>query len=186
MTTFQFDVSRARRETRGCKNVVHFNNAGASLMPRPVTAALFDYLQQEELRGGYEVMEQQAAALENFYLASARLLNCNSEEIAFADSASRAWAAVFYAFDFQKGDRILTGNAEYGSNLVAMLHRAKQCGVEIEAIPDDPAGQIDLEMLRRRIDSRVKLIALTHIPSGNGLINPAAEVGLIANAAGIP
>ncbi|MEM7259568.1 MAG: aminotransferase, partial [Pseudomonadota bacterium] len=39
-----FDIDRARSETRGCEQVVHFNNAGSSLMPIPVADALQQYL----------------------------------------------------------------------------------------------------------------------------------------------
>ncbi len=186
MSQTDFDIDRARRETRGCGTIIHFNNAGASLPPAPVCDVVHQYLQQEELQGGYEVMEKQAEALENFYAASARLLNCNHEEIAFVDSATRGWSMVFYAFDFQPGDRILTGSAEYGSNLTAMLQQARRLGVEIVFVPDDAHGQIDCQALKEMLDERVKLIALTHVPSGGGLINPAAEVGKLAWYAGIP
>lgn len=181
-----FDLQRARRETRGCERRLHFNNAGAALMPAPVCDAVIDYLKQEELLGGYELMEQRAAELEHFYPAAARLLNCSTTEIAFVDSATRGWSMAFYAFDFQPGDRILSGTAEYGSNLVAFLHQAQKTGVEIDIVPDDGCGQIDLDELERRINSRVRLIALTHVPSGDGLINPAAAVGAIARQANIP
>jgi len=182
----KFDVERARRETRGCEARIHFNNAGASLPPIPVADALFDYLREEEEQGGYEVMARRAAELEHFYTAAAKLLNCSADEIAFADSATRAWNAAFYAFDFQPGDRILASSAEYGSNLVALLHQAKRLGVEISWVPDDPSGQIDINSLEDQIDNRVKLICLTQVPSGGGLVNPAAEVGKVAKATGIP
>jgi len=181
-----FDIERARRETRGTANVIHFNNAGAALMPVPVADAHYAYLKQEEEQGGYEVMARHSAKLENFYRASARLLNCSAPEIAFADSATRAWNSVFYALSFQPGERILVGSAEYGSNLVAMLHRARLTGVEIIQVPDDDYGQIDVAALEELIDERVRLICLTQVPSGGGLVNPAAAVGCIARAAGIP
>lgn len=181
-----FDIERARRETRGCEQLIHFNNAGASLPPIPVAEALYGYLREEELQGGYEVMARRGEELEHFYAAAAKLLNCSAAEIAFADSATRGWSATFYAFNFRPGERILAGSAEYGSNLVALLHRAREQGVEIAWVPDDAQGQIDVAALEGLIDERVKLICLTQIPSGNGLINPAAEVGRLAKAAGIP
>lgn len=181
-----FDIERARRETRGCEALIHFNNAGASLPPAPVADALYGYLRDEELQGGYEVMARRAAELEHFYSAAARLLNCSVAEIAFADSATRAWNSAFYAFNFSPGDRILAGSAEYGSNLVALLHQAQKQGVEIIWVPDDDQGQIDVVALEGLIDARVKLICLTQIPSGNGLINPAAAIGRVANNAEIP
>ena len=181
-----FDIARARRETRGCEKQLHFNNAGASLPPIPVAEALYNYLRDEEEIGGYEVMARRAAELEHFYAAAARLLNCSAQEIAFTDSATRAWNAAFYAFNFKPGDRILAGSAEYGSNLVALLHQVKRQGVEIVWVPDDEHGQIDLSRLAQLVDDRVKLICLTQAPSGDGLINPAAAVGKVAKSAGIP
>ncbi len=182
----EFDLARARRETRGCEQRIHFNNAGASLPPVPVADALYRYLREEEEQGGYEVMARRGAELDNFYAAGARLLNCSAEEIAYTDSATRAWNAAFYAFDFRPGDRILAGCAEYGSNLVALLHRAKRRGVEIVWVPDDAHGQIDVAALERLIDARARLVCLTQVPSGSGLVNPAAAVGKVARSAGVP
>jgi len=184
--TLPFDLARARRETRGCEGVTHFNNAGAALPPAPVADALYGYLRQEELEGGYEVMERRHGELEHFYAAAATLLGCDPAEIAFADSATRAWNAAFYALDLRPGDRILAGSAEYGSSLAALLHRQHQLGVEIVWLPDDARGQTDVAALASLIDARTKLIFLTQVPSGNGLVNPAAAVGRVAKDAGIP
>jgi len=181
-----FDIERARRETRGAADVIHFNNAGASLMPAPVADALRDYLALEERYGGYETVEKQAQALQNFYSASAKLLNCSAGEVAFVENATRAWDMAFYAFNFAPGDRILTTVSEYGSNVIAYLQQAEQRGAEVVFVPDDEHGQIDVAALANLIDDRTKLISISHIPTGGGLVNPAAAVGKIAGEANVP
>ncbi len=178
------DIERARRETPGCENVLHFNNAGAALMPTPVIKAQIEHLQLEARIGGYEAEEQARTAIEHVYEATARLLHCHADEIAIVESATRAWDLAFYSIPFQPGDRILTGRAEYGSNVIAMLQTARKTGAVIEVIPNDEYGQISVEALRNALDARVKLIALTHVPTNGGLINPAAEVGQAAREAG--
>jgi cysteine desulfurase/selenocysteine lyase len=183
--TMPIDVARARRETPGCADVLHFNNAGASLPPTAVTEAMVAYLHREAEIGGYEAELESEEAIGNTYSALATMLHCRREEIAYAESATRAWDMAFYGIPLQPGDRILTGRAEYGSNWIAMLQRARQTGAVIEVVPDDETGQICVEALRGMLDARVKLIALTHVPTNGGLVNPAAEVGKVARQAGI-
>src|SRR5260221_8773523 len=50
--------------------------------------------------------------------------------------------------------------------------------------PSDEAGQLSVTALRDMMDERVRLVAITHIPTNGGLVNPAAEIGQIARAAG--
>lgn len=182
----ELDIARFRAETRGCEGAIHFNNAGASLPPARVSDHLYGYLRDEELTGGYETADMRRAELEHFYAAVAQLLNAAPEEIAFVENATRAWDMAFYALPLKPGDRILTTVAEYGSNLIAYLQQARKTGAELVVVPNDANGQIDLEQLEVLIDERVKLISISHIPTGGGLVNPAAAVGRIARKHGIP
>jgi selenocysteine lyase/cysteine desulfurase len=184
--TNTFDIKRAREETAACSEIIHFNNAGASLMPVPVSGALHSYLQSEECIGGYETEALYSEALDSVYDSAAALLYCSAEEIAFVENATRGWGLAFYSFKFEPGDKILTTLAEYGSNVVAYIQQAKRFGVDVVFVPNDEHGQIDIKALAKLIDDRVKLISITHIPTGGGLVNPAKEVGRIAKAAGIP
>lgn len=179
------DIARARAETRGCESIVHLNHAGSSLMPAPVADALIGWQREEEFRGGYETAERYQDKLENFYDATARLLNCRREEVAFIENATRAWDMAFYALDLGPGDRILTTESEYGSNMIAYLHRAKRTGCVVDIVPNDSHGQIDVDALDRMVDSRVKLISISHVPTGGGLVNPAAAVGAVARKHGV-
>ncbi|MEE8203315.1 MAG: aminotransferase class V-fold PLP-dependent enzyme [Alphaproteobacteria bacterium] len=180
------DVARARGETPGCANVLHFNNAGAALMPAPVVEATVAHLRLEAGIGGYEAFARAEDRIERVYDSIARLINCRRDEIALIENATRAWDMAFYAFDFRPGDRILTANVEYASNYIAYLQVAKRTGAVVEAIADDDHGQISLAALEAAIDDRVRLISITHVPTNGGLVNPAAGVGRIARAAGVP
>src|SRR5882762_1751216 len=180
------DVARARAETPGCADVIHLNNAGAALQPAQVTDTIVNHLRAEALRGGYEVAEAAGAALAATYDSIARLLNADSADIALVDSATTAWQAVFYSLPFGPGDRILTCRTEYTSNAIAYLQVARRTGAQVEFVANDESGQLDVADLARRMDDRVRLIALTHVPSHTGLVNPAEEVGRIARAAGVP
>ena len=180
------DLARARADTPGVEHVLHFNNAGAALPPTPVVEAVISHLRREAEIGGYEAAEEAEERLEHCYGALADLLGCGRDEIAFLENATRAWDMAFYSLRFRPGDRILTAKAEYASNYIAYLQVARRTGAVVEAIADDEHGQISIEALERAIDERVKLIALTHLPTNGGLINPAAAVGRIARAAGIP
>jgi selenocysteine lyase/cysteine desulfurase len=70
--------------------------------------------------------------------------------------------------------------------MIAYLHQAQRTGVELVFVPNDASGQIDTNALAHMIDQRVKLIAISHVPTGGGLVNPAHAVGRIAQSAGVP
>ena len=180
------DVDRARAETPGCEHVVHLNNAGSALMPQPVLDAVVSHLELEARIGGYEAHDANAEAIERFYGATAELIGAAPEEIAFASSATRAWDMAFYSFRFERGDRILTSVADYISNYLAFLQTAERTGVEVLTVPNDEQGQLSVDALREAVDERVKLIAVTHVPTNGGLVNPVADVGAISREAGIP
>jgi len=180
------DLARVRADTPGVEHVVHLNNAGAALPPRQVLDAVVGYLEREGEIGGYETSAERTADWEHTYDALARLVNGHGDEIAVIENATRAWDMAFYAFPFARGDRILTGRAEYSSNWIALRQVADRTGAVVEVIPDDEHGQIDVAELERRLDERVKLISLVHVPTDNGLVNPVAEVGRLARTAGVP
>jgi len=180
------DVRRARDETPGCAELAHFNNAGAALPPAIVTETVIAHLRAESLGGGYEAAAAAKDRLDAVYSSVATLLNAQADDIAITDSATRSWQAIFYAIPFGPGDKILTCRSEYASNVIAYLQVAARTGAVVEVVDDDESGQLDVADLKRRIDDRVKLIAVTHVPTQGGLVNPAEEIGAVAEAAGIP
>jgi len=178
------DVNRARMETPASSHLIHFNNAGASLIPVPVQRAVAAYQDAEYNLGGYETYDRHIADHKAVYDKIAELINGHSEEIILTSSASHSYGIALQSLRLKPGDKVLCCYAEYISNYMALLLQKKQ-GVEIVLVPNDSNGQIDLDALDKSIDGRTKLISLTHIPTSNGLINPAEEVGRIAKRNGV-
>ncbi len=179
------DVDKVRAETPSCEEILHFNNAGASLMPDPVYKAVTDHLALEQRIGGYEAHAAAQDQVDDFYTQLATLLNASADEIAYVENATRAWDMAFYALPLKPGDRILTHESEYVSNYLALLQQAQRRSLHIDVVPSDEHGQIDLNALKNAITDSTRVIALTHVPTQGGLINPAAEVGQIAKDAGL-
>jgi cysteine desulfurase / selenocysteine lyase len=179
------EIARVRADTPGCATVAHFNNAGASLPPTPVLDAHFGHLRREAEIGGYEAHEEAQPRIDAVYASVARLIGAaGPDEIALVENATRGFDMAVYAVPLAAGDVILTSTAEYHSMFVTYLHLARR-GVIVDVVPSDAAGQIDVGALRKRLDGRVRLIALTHVPTNGGLVQPAEAVGEIAREAGV-
>ncbi|WGD56456.1 aminotransferase class V-fold PLP-dependent enzyme [Bradyrhizobium sp. CB1650] len=180
------DIDRIRADTPAARRLAYLHNAGAALMPAPVVEAMKQHIDLESEIGGYAAADRESGPLESVYGSVARLLNAAPDEIALTENATVAWQMAFYALQFRHGDRILTAEAEYAANYVAFLQVAKRTDATIEVVPSDASGELDIDALERMVDERVKLIAITWVPTNGGLVNPAAAVGRIARARGIP
>ena len=183
-----FDLDRARQDTPGCHHQIHFNNAGASLMPTQVIKTVQSYFQFESLRGGYEAQRERKEQIQDVYHSLACLIQCSPNEVAIVDHATRGWNIILSAFPFKKGGIILTSASEYASNFISLLHLQTQKEIKIKVIPNDDRGQLSLVALEETLDSlkeRVQLIAINHIPTNNGVVHPAQKVGKLAKRYGV-
>lgn len=179
------DIKIIRENTPGLESGIYLDNAGASLVPRQVLTVIKDHLDLESNVGGYVAQEQQLKRLENVYESLSRLLGGKADEFALTSNASDSWGRAFYSVPMKAGDNVVTAYNEYCSNYVAFLHRAKRDGIEIRVARPDENHALDTKHLEGLIDDKTKLIAISHVPSSSGQINPVAEVGKIAKAAGV-
>ena len=144
------------------------------------------YVHREVELGSHEAARVTEPELTMAYEYVARLLGCSADEVAIVDSGTRAWQMALASFSLVPGDRILTTQNEYGSNLLAMLQAAHRWGAHVEFVATENDGSISIEDLRRKLGRDVRLITLCHVPSNSGIINPADAVGRLARQKSIP
>ena len=173
-------IAALRDETPGCANRIHFNNAGAGMMPQPVIDAIKGHIDREAATGGYEAGDAAADAIQASYRAVATLLTAKPRNIAFVENATVAFAQALSAIPFERGDVLLTTTNDYVSNQLMFLSLAKRFGVEIVRAANSESGEVDLERLRAEVAGRrPRLVAVTHVPTNSGLVQPVEAIGAV-------
>lgn len=180
------NIEQLRADTPAVAQLIHFNNAGAALMPAPVIETMTRHIQLEASLGGYEAAGRQSADLENVYGAIGRLINAQPDEIAVIENATRAWDMAFYSLPLQPGDVVLTSTTEYAGNYIPYLQMKQRRGIEIRVIPNDEHGQVSLSALEELLDDeRIALISLPVIATNGGPVQPIEQIGALARSAGV-
>src|SRR5260370_681212 len=180
-------VKQWRDDTPGCARQIHFNNAGSGLMPRAVLDAMVAHLNREANFGGYESADDAEAAVADAYASVAKVLGTQWRNIAVVENSTVAFFQGLSAFDFKPGDVIVTTRNDYISNQLAYLSLARRHGVEVRRAADLASGGADPQSVKELLrDSRVRLLAVTLVPTNSGLMQPEETLGEIAQAAGTP
>src|ERR1700724_929656 len=176
-----------RDDTPGCANQIHFNNASSGLMPRAVLDAMVAHPKREANFGGYESADDAEGAVAEASSNVAEVLGTHARNIAVVENATVAFFQALSAFDFKLGDVIVTTRNDYISNQLAYLSLARRHGVELRRAADLATGGADPQSVRELLrDSRVRLLAVTWVPTNSGLMQPVEALGEIAEAAGVP
>jgi selenocysteine lyase/cysteine desulfurase len=178
------DLEAARSATPGCAGQVFLDSAGSSLPTSAVLDAVVGHLRREAEVGGYRAADERAADLSGIPAAVGRLLGCDADLVALADSATRAWNQFVTALPWTAGDRILICGTEYASNAIALLQRARLDGCSVEVVPDGPDGLVDLGVLESMLDERVRLVSVVHVPTNSGRIAPVRQIVGLAHRVG--
>lgn len=178
-------VRRLRADTPGCAERIHFDNAGAGLMPRSVLDAVREHLELEARIGGYQASDERAAAIEASYDDVARLIGAQPRNIAFVENATVAYAQALSAVELASGDVVVISENDYISNQLMFLALARRTGIELVRAPESEAGGFDPERTRELIaERRPRLVAMTQVPTNSGLVQPVEELGAVCREAG--
>src|SRR5438105_11882217 len=176
-----------RDDTPGCTNQIHLNNASAGLMPLPVLDAIVGHLNREAKFGAYESADDAEAAVNEAYDNVSKLLGGQRRNVAIVENSTVAFFQALSAFEFKPGDVIVTTRNDYISNQLAYLSLAPRHGVDVRRATDLSTGGADPQSVQDLLrEKRVRLLAVTWVPTNSGLMQPVEALGQIAEASGVP
>lgn len=178
------NVPMVRRDTPTCAGQSFLDNAGSALPTTAVLETVIAHLRLEAEVGGYVAAELAADRIAAASTSAGALVGTTADHIALQNSATDGWNRALSSIPLEPGDRILTTRSEYASNVLPMLQAITRMGVDVEFLPDGPDGTADPSALSRLLDERVKVLAITHAPSQNGLLVDAVAFGSALRSSG--
>ncbi len=139
-------------------------------------------------RGSHTLSAEATAAYEGARATVADHIGAGDRrEVVFVRNATeainlvaRSWGAA----NVGEGDRILLTEMEHHSNVVPWYQLAESVGAELDWVPVDENGELELGELERLLEPRPKLVAVAHVSNVLGTTNPLAEISRLAHDAG--
>jgi cysteine desulfurase/selenocysteine lyase len=139
-------------------------------------------------RGAHTLSAEATAAYEGARATVADHLGAGDRrEVAFVRNATEAINLVAYAWgraNVGSGDRIVLTEMEHHSNIVPWQMLADAIGAEIDWVPIDGAGRLDLDAYARLLERGPRLVCVAHVSNVLGTENPLADLARLAHEVG--
>jgi cysteine desulfurase / selenocysteine lyase len=194
-----FEVSRIRHDFPILQQRLHGNplvyldNAATSQKPLAVIEAISRYYLKDNSnvhRGVHALSQQATDAFENARSSVRRFLNAGEDrEIIFTRGATEAINLVASSFGktaLSPGDEILISAMEHHSNIVPWQLLCQDKGAHLRVIPMTDEGELLIEEYEKLLNSRTRLVSVTHLSNALGTINPVQTITRMAHAKGVP
>jgi cysteine desulfurase / selenocysteine lyase len=175
------------------KQLVYLDSSNSAQKPMNVLKILDNFYKNEFSNVGRSIHSLAVNATNKFEetrLAVKNFINAESkDEIIFTKNATEAInlvASTFGQQNIKPGDEILISELEHHSNYVPWHYLRENKGAIIKFAPINDDGDIILEEFKKLINSKTKIIALTHLSNVTGTIVPIKEIVEIARKKNIP
>ncbi|HEY4564328.1 MAG TPA: aminotransferase class V-fold PLP-dependent enzyme [Thermoanaerobaculia bacterium] len=172
------------------RSVINLNNAGVSPAPAVAQAAQRRHLDfANSMPPPVALWEVQDPQREAVRRGLARTFGVSPEEIALVRNSSEGLQICQLGIDLQRGDEVLTTNQDYPRMIAAFEQRARREGIVLKQfslpVPAEDDDEV-IDLYRRNITPRTKLILACHLINLTGQILPAKRVVELGRERGIP
>ena len=174
-------------------DLVYLDSANSSQKPQVVIDRIYDFYSKEFSNVGRSVHYLAVAATnmyENTRSSVQKYINAKDKnEVVFTKGATEAINLVASTFSqkfLKEGDEILLTELEHHSNYVPWHYLRKTKGIRIEFAEVNDEGEVTLDNIEKKITSKTKMIAVTHLSNVTGAILPIKEIVALAHSKNIP
>lgn len=192
-----FDVERVRQDfpilhqqVNG-QPLVYFDNAATTQKPNAVIDAISNYYREDNSnvhRGAHTLADRATAKFEAARIKVAQFLNVpEARQVLWTRGTTESInlvASCWGRANLEAGDRILVSAMEHHSNIVPWQMVALAVGANVEPIPVDASGTLDMAAFEAMLDARVKMVSVGHVSNALGSVNPVEQIIASAHAIG--
>ena len=175
------------------KQLVYFDNAASSQMPKVVMDRMIRYQTMEHAninRAVHYLSETATAEYEKSRHKLKNFINANEDqEVIFTSGTTDAINLVAHGYGrkfISSGDEIILTVLEHHSNIVPWQMLAEENGVKIRVVPINDAGELLIDEYKKLFNKHTKLVGVTHVSNALGTINPIKQMIEFAHAHGVP
>ncbi|MEO5825647.1 MAG: aminotransferase class V-fold PLP-dependent enzyme [Gemmatimonadales bacterium] len=178
--TYWGEIQRAFDTDR---TMINLNNGGVCPSPTHVLEAMIRDLRfsnELPVTHMWQVLEPR---IESVRRDVARDFGCDPEELAITRNASEALENLIFGLDLKAGDEVLVTNQNYGRMLTGWDQRVRRDGIVLTQVPftvPPPSSDYLVDVFRRAITPRTRVIEVTHITNLTGQIFPVREIVALA------
>ena len=171
--------------------LVYLDNAATTQKPRQVIAAITNFYEQTNSnvhRGVHTLSIEATDAYELARTKVAKFINApRPETVIWTRNTSESLnlvAATWANAHVGEGDNIVITAMEHHSNIVPWQQLAARKNAELRYLAVGKDGLLDMANIESIIDSRTKIVSVTHVSNVLGTVNPVAELANRAHEVG--
>ena len=162
------------------ERAIYLNHAAVSPPPRPTIEAVQRQLSDVSNNGSVNFRDC-LAVKESARKLTAAMLGARPEQVVFMRNTSDGLSSVANGLIWHPGDNIVTFRNEFPSNIYPWLRVRDAYGVEVRMCAERK-GRIDLNELIGLIDSRTRVVAISHVQYASGFRVDLEQIGRAARA----
>lgn len=172
--------------------IVYLDSTASAQKPQCVLDAMHQFHVNDYAnvhRGVYGLGARATKAYEDARKTLAQFINASVDEVVFTRGTTESINLVAYSYlipTLKSGDEVLISAMEHHANIVPWQVACEQTGAFLKVIPISESGELDLIAFERLLNSKTKLLAITHISNVLGTINPIESLIKKAHEKNIP